>query len=112
MLTVEVELRKSNPIDPALPVYRIQKQSNRNLGQNADAVACGSIRWCPVSVAALGLADRGGGLSRQIAVSWTKGGHPSAAVATLPGPRPRPPATATVPGFRADTVSTSTDEPR
>ena len=72
MLTVEVELRESNPTDPALTVHRIQKQSNRNLGQNADAVVCGSIRWCPMSVAGLGLADHGGGLSRQIAVSWTE----------------------------------------
>ena len=110
MLTVEVELRESNPTDPALTVHRIQKQSNRNLGQALGAAACGSIRWCPVGVAGLGLADDGGGLSRQIAVSRTAGGHPSAAVASRSGPRPRPPAK--VPGFRADTVSTFTDELR
>jgi hypothetical protein len=67
VLTVEVELRNGNPIDPVLTVYRVQKQSNRNLGQALGAVACGSIRWCPAGVAGLGLADDGGGLSRQIA---------------------------------------------
>jgi hypothetical protein len=44
MLTVEVGLRNSNPIDPALTVYRIQKQSYQNLGQAVDAVACVSVR--------------------------------------------------------------------
>lgn len=64
MLTVEVELRKSNPVDLVLTVYRIQKQSNRNLGQTLDAVGCGTIRWCPVGVAGLGLADHGVGQAR------------------------------------------------
>ena len=76
MLTVEVELRESNPVDPVLTVYRIQKRSNRNLGQALGAVACGSIRWCPVGVAGLGLGrTKVPGLSRQIAVSWTEAGH-------------------------------------
>ena len=45
MLTVEVELRESNPIDPVLAVYRIQKQSNRNLGHALGADPSAGTRW-------------------------------------------------------------------
>jgi hypothetical protein len=100
VLTVEVGLRKSNPIDPVLTVYRIQKQSNRNLGEAADAVACGSIRWCLLGVAALGLArDHSARLSRQIAVSWTEGGHHPLPRRAWQARGQRPPATAAVPGI-------------
>ena len=44
MLTVEVGLSNSNPIDPVPTVYIIQMQSYRNLGQTAGAVTCPSVR--------------------------------------------------------------------
>ena len=61
MFTVEVGLRNSNPIDPALTVYRIQKQWSRNPETVISEFRAGCGRGCvrvrplvPVGVAASG----------------------------------------------------------
>ena len=61
MLTVDVGLRNSNPIDPALTVYRIQKQGSQNpetvISEFRAGRGRGSVRGrplVPVGIAASG----------------------------------------------------------